>query len=446
MKTWQAISIPLLILFILVPSLVSGEGNQSYQSLYLDGFLPDLKVTDLVIDGNVSTGKDISGTVLVINRGPVPADDVSIQFLLKGTDKIEKTVIWLSVKATEQIPANYQAIMPFAFPVPMGLEEGQYLLEVGITSRQPDYNPVDNSVKSGPVLITRGTPWRGGKPDLTVSIDSLDRNHTASGYPLHITYTVKNQNNDSAGSYYTGFFLSRDEYVSADDYRVREAVSYSVYGDMTLEGVSQGLVPDTIPSGRYYLYAVVDYTGMILEVDETNNIFFYPEPIDILVSDNLYSDEYSAIISGYIFLKTNKYREYLGLTPLSYDASLSEISYDHSLDMIKRQYFSHYTPEGFDPDTRARLAGYNTVKQMADGSIRTGIAENIVKIGAGHTFGKAYIGFVDPSTPEGIADIMMIEWINSPEHNKNLINPSVDRIGVGTLFDGEYFYATQNFY
>lgn len=445
MKTWQSIFL-LLIIFILAPSLASADEEQTFQLLSTDVFLPDLVATDLIIDGNVSTGKDIGGRVLIMNRGPVPADGISIQFLLKGTGKNEGAVVWLDVKATQQIPANYQAVMPFAIPVPQGLEEGEYLLEVGITSRQHDFNVADNTVISDPVLITRGTSWRGGKPDLTVTIDSIDRNHTAPGYPLHITYTVHNQNSQSAGTYYTGFFLSPDEHISADDYRLREAVSYSVYGGMDLEGVSQGLVPDNIPSGRYYLYAVVDYTGMILEEDEANNIFFFPEPVDILVSDNLYSDEYSAIISGYIFLKTNKYREYLGLNPLTYDASLSDIAYDHSLDMIERHYFSHYTPEGIDPDMRARMAGYNTVKQMADGSIRTGIAENIVKIGAGHTFGKAYIGFVDPSTPQGIADIMMIEWINSPEHNKNLVNPSVERIGIGTKFDGEYFYATQNFY
>lgn len=114
--------------------------------------------------------------------------------------------------------------------------------------------------------------------------------------------------------------------------------------------------------------------------------------------------------------------------------------------MIQRAYFSHYTPEGIDPTGRAELMGYEVTRRMDDGSIRTGIAENIIRIAAGHTVGKAYTGFVDPTTPEDVADIMMIEWINSPEHNKNLINPTIEKIGIGTRYDGEYFYATQNFF
>jgi len=40
----------------------------------------------------------------------------------------------------------------------------------------------------------------------------------------------------------------------------------------------------------------------------------------------------------------------------------------------------------------------------------------------------------------------MTEWINSPEHNKNLINPTIEEIGVDVRYDGEFFYATQNFF
>jgi len=118
-----------------------------------------------------------------------------------------------------------------------------------------------------------------------------------------------------------------------------------------------------------------------------------------------------------------------------FDTDLRNLAMDHTSDMIQRAYFSHYTPEGIDIN-----------RKMDDGSIRTGIAENIIRIASGHTIGKAYTGFVDPTTPEEIADVMMIEWINSPEHNKNLINPTIEKVGIGAKFDGEFFYATQNFF
>jgi uncharacterized protein YkwD len=86
------------------------------------------------------------------------------------------------------------------------------------------------------------------------------------------------------------------------------------------------------------------------------------------------------------------------------------------------------------------------VKIISGGLERTGIAENIVKISSGHSVGKGYSGFVDPSDPQAVADVMMVEWISSPAHNENLVNKDIDRIGVGVTYDGEYFYGTQNFF
>jgi uncharacterized protein YkwD len=185
--------------------------------------------------------------------------------------------------------------------------------------------------------------------------------------------------------------------------------------------ISTDLIPNTIPPGIYYLVGFVDYTGMIPETNESNNVALYPEPIYISSATELFSDWFADQITGYLYMKTNKYREYLGLLPLTFDSDLRILALQHTDDMIERSYFSHYTPEGIDPTQRAQLLGIDVTKVLSDGSTRTGIAENIIRITAGHTVGKAYTGFVDPTTPEAVADIMMIEWINSPEHNKTLL-------------------------
>ncbi len=45
--------------------------------------------------------------------------------------------------------------------------------------------------------------------------------------------------------------------------------------------------------------------------------------------------------------------------PLTFNATLLKVARDHSADMIARQYFSHFSPEGASPFDRMTSAGYN---------------------------------------------------------------------------------------
>ncbi|MCA1917298.1 CAP domain-containing protein [Methanospirillum hungatei] len=407
---------------------------------------PDLSLSDLIIPNLVETGKPISGSVIVTNRGPVPASHISMDVLLTQNATRGIQSIWLGSRGTDVMAPGTRGKIPFSFDVPMGLREGEYFVKVSIRAYEPEIITSDNTITSPePVFIRKNQPWKGGEPNLQLFIDSVSTNSSSPNSPFTITYRILNTNTDAAGSCRLLFLLSPDRDI-IDGYHLREERIFSIYGYMNEQGISDDLIPEHIPPGFYYLIGIIDYTGMIQETDETDNIFVYPDPISISYPQNLYSESYNDQITGYLFLKTNKYREYLGLSPLTFDTDLRTLALDHTTDMIRRSYFSHYTPEGIDPTGRAELMGYDVTRKMDDGSIRTGIAENIIRIAAGHTIGKAYTGFVDPTTPEDVADVMMIEWINSPEHNKNLINPTIEKIGIGTRFDGEYFYATQNFF
>jgi uncharacterized protein YkwD len=54
----------------------------------------------------------------------------------------------------------------------------------------------------------------------------------------------------------------------------------------------------------------------------------------------------------------NRERAAKGLTPYTYNEDLREAGRLHSQDMNRRNYFSHYSPEGTRPSQRARQAGY----------------------------------------------------------------------------------------
>jgi uncharacterized protein YkwD len=112
---------------------------------------------------------------------------------------------------------------------------------------------------------------------------------------------------------------------------------------------------------------------------------------------------------------TNAERARAGCGALHPDSRLAAAAQGHSVDMAKRNYFSHDTPEGVSPWDRIKAAGYANPG-----------AENI-----------AY-GYRTP------ADVMT-GWMNSPGHRANILNCQLHALGVGVADSPRGPYWTQDF-
>ncbi len=105
--------------------------------------------------------------------------------------------------------------------------------------------------------------------------------------------------------------------------------------------------------------------------------------------------------------------------PLVMNEQLRAAARGHSLDMGTRNFFDHNTPEGTTPFQRIAAAGYTGSPQ----------GENIA---AGNA----------------TAEATMTQWMNSPGHCQNIMNPQYRSIGVGyaNVASSRYrHYWTQNF-
>ena len=104
--------------------------------------------------------------------------------------------------------------------------------------------------------------------------------------------------------------------------------------------------------------------------------------------------------------------------PLEWHDALGTAARLHSEDMAQRGYFDHTSPEGSSPRQRAAAAGYSG-----------GVGENIA---------------AGSSTAEGT----MQQWLTSPGHCANIMNPSYKYFGAGTGYNAESrfrYYWTQLF-
>ncbi len=122
---------------------------------------------------------------------------------------------------------------------------------------------------------------------------------------------------------------------------------------------------------------------------------------------------------------TNEARQDQHLMPLSRDTTLIDIARAHSDDMLKRNYFSHNSPDGKTIKDRVVPAYSNTLSRAGE------------NIWSGHGY--------DYSDPTLMARVIVDSWMSSPGHRANILNPNYNYVGVGVSAMGKEIRATQNF-
>jgi uncharacterized protein YkwD len=95
----------------------------------------------------------------------------------------------------------------------------------------------------------------------------------------------------------------------------------------------------------------------------------------------------------------NVERQNVGLPALTNNAPLAKVAYLHSKDMLARDFFDHVNPNG---------AGINF----------SAVGENV---------GKGFL-----SAQEAVT-----EWMGSPPHRANILDPEFTQIGVGVVVSSD---------
>lgn len=106
----------------------------------------------------------------------------------------------------------------------------------------------------------------------------------------------------------------------------------------------------------------------------------------------------------------NEARGELGIAPLCVQGQLMAAARGHSEDMLSRSFYGHDTPEGTEPPERVLAVGYEYRLT----------AENIQMRGV--PYGKL---------TEGEMEEAFTDWMQSPGHRRNILNPALQEVGIG---------------
>ncbi|NJK87126.1 MAG: CAP domain-containing protein [Bacteroidales bacterium] len=146
-------------------------------------------------------------------------------------------------------------------------------------------------------------------------------------------------------------------------------------------------------------------------------------------------------IHAAIFFVTNEQRVKHKLSVLDHSALLEKAAFMHAQDMVEKDFFSHenkFSRKKLTPNDRGKLVGISNPY----------IAENIAE-----TFGLEYIpetqvyvkgagqfsyskngNPIPPHTYLTFADALVLLWMNSPGHRKNILSEKALQLGCGVYY------------
>ena len=136
--------------------------------------------------------------------------------------------------------------------------------------------------------------------------------------------------------------------------------------------------------------------------------------------------------------RINAQREKYGRTALRPDDHLAGIARAHSRDMAENGYYAddHLNLLGENPTERARKAGYECIKATS-----IGVGENVAMVFRHEGYREYRLLWLLPMgrdyewlTEDDLAGEVVLAWILSPGHYKNLMSPGYALSGLGVAF------------
>jgi len=97
------------------------------------------------------------------------------------------------------------------------------------------------------------------------------------GEPLTAGDTVCNNGPGDTPAAAVGFYLSRDQLVSADDTFIGKRDTTALAAGACSSGTSSHVMQPLAPGGTFYLLALADYAGILTETSRANNSFAGPQ-------------------------------------------------------------------------------------------------------------------------------------------------------------------------
>lgn len=198
-----------------------------------------------------------------------------------------------------------------------------------------------------------------------------------------------------------------------------------------------------------FVIVLIIFIILILNVDALNKFLSesfstVPEQKEIVC----YGDDKPCQIQKQVHKLVNEVRQKENVSILIHDQKLSNIAFNHSKDMDKRNFIGHVNPDNLSVTERGENAEYECYKFHGIG-LEKGLAENIYQTSLykkGVVLKAGDKPFYTWFSVEEIANNTVESWLKSDGHRKNLLSGNYTRHGLGVaITDNNSVLVTEVF-
>lgn len=240
-----------------------GSPSSARVTLTSDDLPPDLSVSAITVPATAAAGLALTVTDTTRNQGTAPAPPSETGFYLSINTSWDSGDVFLGSRTVSALAIGATELAMSAVAIPEVIVPGTYYVIAKADWRDDIAETKEtNNVRASAAL-------RIG-PDLIVSALTAPAT-AASGDPILVTETTKNQGAAPAAASNTAFYLSTNNSWDAADVFIG-ARAVSALASAAIEASSNTLVvPASTPVGSYYVIARADGDAGVAESLETNN-------------------------------------------------------------------------------------------------------------------------------------------------------------------------------
>lgn len=278
------------VILVVDDSNLAPETNENNNVLVAPGNLgvtvpplPDLVCESVSFTpGSVSTGGAITVNESVRNTGTSASGAFRVGIYLSPNPAVSTTDTLLGSRIVNGLGSGQVSGSNAPYTVPAGLPSGTYFLGVFVDDLTQVVEISDgNNVQMAAGTLNYST---SGNPMANLLMESIDVNlgSVEVGSNLSIVTTVSNPGDENAPPFLVGIYLSDDADVTpADIPLVVRSVHTGLDAGFTSVQSAPVLVSTSIPAGTYFIGAVADKDGTVVESNEADNLAVFTTQLTV---------------------------------------------------------------------------------------------------------------------------------------------------------------------
>jgi subtilase family serine protease len=246
----------------------------------------DLQAISVICKEIIVAGNTYSVLTDVKNNSPIKLEGINIGYYLSEDQNYDSSDLFLDDYNINSIKARSSGSYSKDVRLPADINYGMYYLFANI-----DYNDNTGEVNETNNLCITPVGILEPNLDFTVNTFQLQYETISNGGLIPAEYIISNQGSTTAASVPFVIILSTDQiYNNEDDTLLYSNIISSIQPSGYYSGSVNLSIPESIDTGSYFLFLIVDPEDIFNEKDQSNNqsvqsIKIIPATIDFEVRD-----------------------------------------------------------------------------------------------------------------------------------------------------------------